>query len=163
MMMTQSAGFQPLIPDGNGRDRTVPRRQSLTDRNGSRYAPDMAEENPWGKIVGPCYTTASLARELGVEPSAVSRAASDLRALRLVTSDDLEAFPAWQVKGGALVSGLAEVLAELRDGFDSPWMWAQWLAATPPGGTRSHIEDLRSGDVERAVLAARHAAAVWKQ
>jgi hypothetical protein len=123
----------------------------------------MAEENPWGEIVGPCYTTASLAREIGMDPSAVSRAASELRALRLVTSDDLEVFPAWQVKDGALVLGLAEILAELRGGFDDPWMWVQWLVATPPGGARSHIEDLRAGDVEGVALAARHTAWAWKQ
>jgi hypothetical protein len=123
----------------------------------------MAEDNPWGEIVGPCYTSDGIARELGVDTAAVTRAARELRALRLVTSDEQRVFPAWQVKDGALVPGLAEVLAELRYGFDSPWMWAQWLAATPPGGTRSHIEDLRSGDVESTVLAARHAAAVWKQ
>jgi hypothetical protein len=121
------------------------------------------EGNPWAEIVGPCYTTASFARELGVGNSAVSRAARELRALRLRTSDGVLLFPAFQLHEGALMPGLAKVLTELRDGFDDSWMWAQWLMATPPGGARSNIEELRAGDVDGAVLAAKHTAWAWKQ
>jgi hypothetical protein len=126
-------------------------------------ASEPDDENPWAKIVGPCYTTVSLARELGVGTSAVSRAARELRALRLRTSDGVLLFPAFQLHEGGLMPGLAKVLTELRDGLDDPWTWAQWLVATPPGGTRSHIEDLRAGDIEGVALAARHTAWAWKQ
>jgi hypothetical protein len=121
------------------------------------------EGNPWAEIVGPCYTTASFARELGVGNSAVSRAARELRALRLRTSDGVLLFPEFQLHEGSLMPGLTRVLTELRDGFDDPWMWAQWLVATPPDGIRSHIEDLRAGDVEGVALAARNTAWAWKQ
>jgi hypothetical protein len=86
---------------------------------------------------------------------------AELRILRLRTSDGVLLFPAFQVHEGTLMRGLAKVLTELRDGFGSPWMWAQWLLATPPGGTQSHIEALRAGDIEGVALAARHTAWAW--
>ena len=70
--------------------------------------------NPWPEIVGPCYTSGSLQRELGVSRAALSKAVSDGRLLRLMTSDGQYVYPAFQVVDGALVRGLREVLAVLR-------------------------------------------------
>ncbi|WP_433861960.1 hypothetical protein [Streptomyces sp. L7] len=129
--------------------------------------------NPWPEIVGPCYTSGSLQRELGVSRAALSKAVSDGRLLRLMTSDGQYVYPAFQVVDGALVRGLREVLAVLRLGAqDDPWTWAQWLntpvpdrsavvaeGAEPP--RRRNIERLAEGDIEGIVRDAEIAAASW--
>jgi hypothetical protein len=121
--------------------------------------------NPWGDIVGPCYTSGALQRELGIGRSAVSKAVNELRLLRLVTSDNVNVYPAFQVHDGAVVRGLEKVLRALHAGFDSPWMWAQWLNTPVPrpdnGHVRRRIDDLIAGDVDGVVNEAEHTAAAW--
>lgn len=46
------------------------------------------EPSRWGTIVGPCFTTKTFARELGLTTAEVAQAARDLKALRLVTDVD---------------------------------------------------------------------------
>ena len=59
--------------------------------------------NPWAKIVGPCYTVASMARTLEWTETEVMEAGSDLRLLMLHTSDDVYLFPSFQLPDGNIV------------------------------------------------------------
>jgi hypothetical protein len=132
--------------------------QDVVDRLG-------VAENPWAEIIGPSYTSGTLQRELGVGRGAVSKAVSELRVLRLVTSDGVTLYPAFQVRGGKLVPGLREVLTVLRSGLDDPWTWAQWLN-TPLRDDRGeilprNIDRLAVGDLDGVLNDARHDAAAW--
>ena len=129
--------------------------------------------NPWPRIVGPCYSSGSLQRELGMSRAAVSKAAGERRLLRLETSGGHYVYPAFQVVDGALVRGLREVLNALRLGApDDPWTWAQWLntpvpdrtAVVPEGAEapmRRNIERLADGDLAGVVRDAEAAASSW--
>ena len=143
-------------------------------------ADDVAEQvidrlpvatSPWAELVGPCYTSGSLQRELNMGRAGVSKAVRDSRLLRLVTADGRNVYPAFQVVDGALVGGMREVLGALCRGIADPWTWAQWLIAAVPdrsvGATtddlppRRNIDRLISGDVEGVVRAAERTAASW--
>lgn len=127
---------------------------SLHTRRGERMA----------RIIGPCYITASLARELGWSPAEVEAAAVDLRLLALRTADDDFVYPAFQVHDGAIVPGLAEVLQALSIGVEDPWTWALWLrgpSSAEQASPRSSIELLIAGELERVLRNARHAAEAW--
>lgn len=87
----------------------------------------MTGRSPWTDIIGPCYARASLARALGWTENEVSEAASSLRVLELLTDDDVLLYPAFQVRDGRLVEGLAQVLQVLNAGTRGRWTWAQWL------------------------------------
>lgn len=126
--------------------------------------------NPWAELIGPAYTSGSLQRELGVTRQALSKAAGDLRVLRLVTADGRNVYPAFQVSNGALVVGLRDVLVVLRQGVADPWTWAQWLNAAVPDRSadtgsdrlpRRNIDRLIAGDVDGVVRSAKRAAASW--
>ena len=121
-------------------------------------------KNPWADIVGPCYSSGGLQKELGVGRAALSKAVRERRALRLDTSDQRTLYPAFQVRNGALVPGLSEVLPILGAGVDDPWTWAQWLNTPLRGGDgveRRHIDRLAAGEVAGVVAAARRDAASW--
>lgn len=120
--------------------------------------------NPWPKIVGPCYTSGSLQRELGIGRAAVSKAVRERRLLRLDTEDGATLYPAFQIRGRRMVPHLDLVLRELSAGFDSPLMWAQWLnvpVPRPNGQVGRRIDELAAGKVTELVLEAKHTAAVW--
>lgn len=126
--------------------------------------------SPWAEIVGPCYTSGSLQRELNVKRGAVSKAVAELRLLRLITADGHNVYPAFQVVDGALVKGLRDVLTALRRGVPDPWTWAQWLntptpdpspGSTPGSPPRRNIDRLIDGDIEGVVRAAERTAASW--
>lgn len=129
--------------------------------------------NPWPRIVGPCYSSGSLQRALGISRAALSKAAAELRLLRLQTSDGHYVYPAFQVVDGALVRGLRDVLDALRFGApDDPWTWAQWLNTPVPDRSivvadgaqapvRRNIERLIEGDIEGVVQDAEVTAASW--
>jgi hypothetical protein len=120
---------------------------------------------PWSDIVGPCYTSGALQREIDRGRGALSKAVSELRALRLETADHQTLYPSFQVRNGALVPGLQDVLVALREGINDPWTWAQWLTAQPQGRDgeerRRHIDELIDGDIDEVVTAAKQAAAAW--
>lgn len=122
-------------------------------------------QNPWLDIVGPCYTSGALQRELGVGRAAVSKAVRELRILRLVTSDGVNLYPAFQVSDGALVPGLRQVLRTLAKGTQSSWTWAQWLNAVVEDETGRplprNIERLTAGELDRVLRDAQHDAAAW--
>ena len=76
----------------------------------------MTDENPWAKIIGPCYTQGSLARTLGWTEAEVAKAALSLSVLELVTDEGVLLYPAFQVWEGGVVPGLSEALHILSTG-----------------------------------------------
>ncbi|MEJ6553403.1 hypothetical protein PQI51_00010 [Microbacterium esteraromaticum] len=123
-------------------------------------------DSPWTGIVGPCYTTASLARTLGWTEAMVSEAVHSLSLLRVTTSDGVDLYPAFQIWDGKPVGGLADVLRVLRTGVDSQWTWAQWLSTplTDEDGVEqpTNVQRLREGQLADVLREAKHDAAVWR-
>lgn len=122
-------------------------------------------KNPWADIVGPCYTSGALQKELGVGRAALSKAVRERRALRLDTSDRRTLYPAFQVRNRSLVPGLADVLTVLGSRMDDPWTWAHWLN-TPPSAESGRdrlrpIDRLADGDHSGVIAAARLVAGSW--
>ena len=125
--------------------------------------------SPWAEIVGPCYTSGSLQKELGISRAAVSKAVHDLRLLRLETADGQTVYPAFQITNGAMVRGMRDVLTALRRGINDEWTWAQWLNTPVPDAAstsvvplrRRNIDRLIAGDVDGVVRAAERTAASW--
>lgn len=122
-------------------------------------------KNPWADIVGPCYTSGALQRELGMGRSAISKAVKEHRVIRVTTSDGENFYPAFQVRGGALVPGLGRVLRVLANGTASSWTWAQWLNGEIRGANGEtlprNIDRLAAGDIEDVLHDAEHDAAAW--
>lgn len=125
----------------------------------------MNSENPWAKIIGPCYTAASLARALGWTESEVRTAAASLTILELLTDDGVLLYPAFQVWEGGVVPGLSEALHILSTGTQGRWTWAQWLNTRVDDDSGeeapSAIEQLREGRLDDVLRDARHAAWAW--
>lgn len=118
--------------------------------------------NPWAAIIGPCYTTASLARALSRPEAEVRADAKLLRLLALETDDGTTLYPAFQLHDGHIVDGLEEVLRILQTGVADPWTWAQWLnTAVSDENPPRIIDALRTGDIDLVVLRARQDAASW--
>ncbi|WP_313354521.1 hypothetical protein [Microbacterium sp.] len=93
-------------------------------------------------------------------------ASESLALLKLTTSDGVELYPAFQIRDGKPVVGLADVLRVLRTGVDAPWAWAQWLntpLADEDGVEQpANIKRLREGQLADVLRAAEHDAAVWR-
>lgn len=125
----------------------------------------MTDKNPWADIIGPCYRQASLARALGWTEDEVAAAAASLQILELLTNDDVLLYPAFQVRDGRLVEGLARVLQILSTGTRGRWTWAQWLNSPFDDDSGEPapraIEQLRAGQLDEVLRDARHAAASW--
>ena len=125
------------------------------------------EKNPWAEIIGPCYTTASLARALRWTETEVFGAAAALEVLEVETVEGTRLYPAFQVRDGRVIEGLHLVLRELGIGTASRWTWAQWLNSPydddsgEPAPTA--IEQLLAGQLDDVLRDARHAAASWSQ
>ncbi len=127
--------------------------------------------SPWVHVVGPCYTSRSLQKELNIGRAAISKAVSDLRLLRLETSDGRNVYPAFQVVDRTMVRGMRDVLNVLRQGIEDEWTWAQWLNTPVPdyaadevasdAPKRRHIDRLIAGDIDGVVRAAERTAASW--
>lgn len=118
-------------------------------------------------IVGPCYTTASIARTLHLTTDDVQRMAGSGELLALTTADGHTVFPSFQLDRDVVVERLGDVLRILRHGVDDPWAWALWLRGHPssaaPGFTPpSRVEQLRAGEAQTVLLAAEHTAYAWR-
>lgn len=123
------------------------------------------QPNPWAKIVGPCYTEASIRRTLGWTSEQVAAAVESLSLLELETDDGVRLYPAFQIAGDRVVDGVADVLRVLSTGTGGRWTWAQWLNTSVDDETGeeapSAIEQLRAGQIEDVLRDARHTAAAW--
>lgn len=122
--------------------------------------------SPWAQVIGPCYTSAGIARVLGCTEREVADAVDSLRLLAVTTSDGVTLYPAFQVWGGRVVEGLAEVLQVLRTGTASRWTWAQWLNTVIADGDAdpsSPIDELRAGRLDVVLRDAEHNAAAWRR
>ncbi|WP_460800091.1 hypothetical protein [Microbacterium sp. GXF0217] len=119
------------------------------------------EPNPWARIIGPCYTAASMARTLRWTEAEVVEAGHTLRLLMLLTDDDVYLFPAFQLRDGRVIEGLTNVLRVLQTGTQGRWTWAQWLNAPYPDGERTAIEKILAGRLDEVLLEARHDAWSW--
>lgn len=130
--------------------------QSMIDRLGLWLSPGV-------ELVGPCYSSGLLQRELGVKRGAISRAVREDRLLRLTAEDGSTLYPAFQVRGRSLIGGLRQVLPVLRSGVNDPWAWAQWLNAPVPGHDdgRRHIDELADGMLTKVRADAAATAAAW--
>lgn len=127
--------------------------------------PHDGESNPWANIIGPCYSSQSIARTLGWTGPQVVEAAASLHLLELRTDDGVLLYPQFQVWNGTVVDGLPEVLRVLRTGIEDSWTWAQWLNTRPSGSDGvdepSCIERLRQGELGDVLLEAKHDAWSW--
>lgn len=122
----------------------------------------MTDESILAKIIGPCYTLSSMARALAPTEAAVVADGGSLCLLMLSTDDGTPLFPAFQMRAGVAVEGLAEVLQGLQTGIDDPWTWAQWLNTAPPNSDLpSSIEMLYRGRLDEVIRDARHDAWAW--
>jgi hypothetical protein len=119
------------------------------------------EPNPWARIIGPCYTVASMARTLGWTEAEVMEAGRTLRLLMLVTDDGVHLFPAFQLRDGSVVEGLTDVLRILQTGTQGRWTWAQWLNTPYPDGEPTAIEKMLTGRLDEILIEARHDAWSW--
>ncbi|QCX28493.1 hypothetical protein [Nocardioides jishulii] len=82
------------------------------------------------------------------------------KVLALPTADGYWVFPTWQVVDGAVLPGVAEVMAA----FEGAPVWSVGLWMTTPDEQwhgRTPAEVLRSGDAETVVEAAADTAARW--
>lgn len=124
---------------------------------------DEEVSNPWVKIVGPCYTVASMARTLGWTEPDVHAASETLRLLALKTDDGVTLYPAFQLHDGQVVEGLSDVLAVLQAGTASRWTWAQWLnTPLPDEDPPRAIDALLAGRLDQVLRDARHDAWAWR-
>lgn len=119
------------------------------------------EPNPWARIIGPCYTVASMARTLGWTEAEVVEAGHTLRLLMLLTDDDVYLFPAFQLRDGRVIEGLTDVLRVLQTGTQGRWTWAQWLNTPYPHGEPTAIEKMLAGRLDEMLLEATHDAWSW--
>ncbi|MFJ3473456.1 hypothetical protein ACIPJ1_11015 [Microbacterium maritypicum] len=126
---------------------------------------DMAEEakpNPWARIIGPCYTLASMARALGWTEAEVVDRGLALQLLMLRSDEGVLLFPAFQLDDGVVVEGLTEVLTTLSGGVVDPWTWAQWLNAEPgDADSPRSIQQLWEGRLDEVLRDARQDASSW--
>ena len=114
--------------------------------------------SPWDDIAGPFLLIEGVQARLGISRGAVTLQAQERQLLRVVTSDAVELYPAWQFHGGAVVEGLSQVLSLFTAADVDGWTVAGWLRTPDPALRRTPISALAGGDLE-AVLAAARAAA----
>ncbi|WP_285117274.1 hypothetical protein [Leifsonia sp. fls2-241-R2A-40a] len=119
-------------------------------------------DSHWETVLGPCYTTETISKRLGIPQADVELWADDLRLLR-VQATETPVFPAWQLTDqNEPIPGLQGVLLVLRDGVNDPLSWANFLTASVGHPPTRAIDQLNAGDVAAVLLRARHAAASWR-
>lgn len=112
--------------------------------------------------VGPFFETSGVCERLGVTRQRVHALANQGRLLKVMTTDHVAFYPAFQFDGREPVHGLREVLAEFAEAED-PWMVATWFISPDPGlDGRSPIQALRDGATDEAAGVARDMAVAWR-
>ena len=122
--------------------------------------------NPMAEQVGPdFYDERAMGEALGndgepLAPVEVRALREARKVLALPTADGYWVFPTWQVVDGAVLPGVAEVMAA----FEGAPVWSVGLWMTTPDEQwhgRTPAEVLHSGDTETVVEAAADTAARW--
>lgn len=128
---------------------------------------DDETDNVWNRRLGPFYTVSSGARLLGITEEEILQMVERLEILRLITTDEVQLFPAVQFQEGTVIDGVPEVLKILKSGIDDPWTWGLWLTARVRfDGDQEHLtalEKLLAGHKEAILLEATHDAWAWRQ
>jgi hypothetical protein len=124
------------------------------------------ELSPWDRIIGPFYTVESAARLLKLSEAELLRKADKLEVLRVITSDEVTLFPAFQFADEQVIQGIPETLAILKTGTDASWTWALWLNAKvgfEDEVKESAVDKLLSDRKDEVLLEATHDAWAWSQ
>ena len=115
--------------------------------------------SPWDDLVGPFLRSQGVEARLGITRQAVAARAARRGLLRVVTTDGVHLYPAWQFEDGGIVPGLGDVLSLFAEDAVDGWTLAGWLRTRDPVLGEAPLAALRRGDVARALAAARTAAA----
>jgi hypothetical protein len=121
-------------------------------------AHQLSVRNHFDEHAGPFYDIATVRQILGVSRQAIADRARHHRILRLVTTDDVTVFPAFQFVDGTVDRRLIPVLQSLLGAGASGWTVALWLTAgvdaldgmTPVEALRSRRADLTATVAELA-------------
>lgn len=122
-----------------------------------RLLPPSDDDQAWADQLGPAYSTAQVARLLGVTKQAVAKRRG---LLRLEQRNGTTAYPVLQFDGEHVRPGIETVVQALADHVATPWTIASWLTSRQVrfDGLRP-IDLLERGDVTATVEAARQFAA----
>lgn len=114
--------------------------------------------SPWDDLVGPFLRSDGVQARLGISRQAVAAKAARRRLLRTITADGEHLYPLWQFDRGALVPGLAEILAMFPERAVDGWTLAGWLRTPDPDLGEAPLETLVRGEIDRVRAVARSAA-----
>lgn len=129
--------------------------EDLADRAVLAHAPAVS---PWDELIGPFLRSDGVQARLGISRQAVAAKAARRRLLRVFTADDIALFPIWQFADGAVVPGLAPILASFPEDAVDGWTLAGWLRSTDAELDAVPLEVLLAGEVDRVRSVARSAA-----
>ena len=129
--------------------------EDLADRALLAQAPLAS---PWDELIGPFLRSEGVQARLHISRQAVAAKAARRRLLRVFTSDGVALFPAWQFSEGAVVRGLAPILALFSEDIVDGWTVAGWLRTQDPELGGVPFELLLAGEVDRVQSVARSAA-----
>ncbi len=113
--------------------------------------------SPWDELVGPFLRSDGVQSRLGISRQAVAAKAARRRLLRTITADGEHLYPLWQFESGALVPGLAEILAMFPERAVDGWTLAGWLRTPDPDLGEAPLEVLVRGEIDRVRAVARSA------
>lgn len=132
------------------RERIEPLREQI-----ERLLEQQADDDAWGKQLGPAYTQGQVSRLLDKSKQAVS---SDGTLLRLTMRGGRVGYPVFQFDGDTLVKGVREVVEILTPAVATPWTVASWLTSRQPDTGTTAMELLRADKVDEVLTAARRSA-----
>lgn len=90
--------------------------------------------NRFAELVGPFYTSSSVATWVGVRELDVLEMVFDRQFLGCITTDQQVVLPVSQFRlDGTAHIGLPKVLDILASGTTDAWTWAAWLHSRVPG------------------------------
>lgn len=146
--------------------RGVPLRRESAHALAARMLAAVPGAHVYDELVGPFHTTGGVQTLLGITRQAVHERVKRGTLLRVLTSDEVALYPAFQFCGAQVSPPLRRVLATFRETPVDGWTVAAWLCVPCP-----ELDDLSPrdwlADTDRdptAVLAlASEAAARWAQ